>query len=101
MPERGFLVYCDETLLECIVRIVQKTRDHKDLTAGVSPRGALMLLAACRARAFVDARDYVIDQDLLDVASAVLSHRVMPYSTDMNCTGLIDEVVRSELEKLH
>ena len=94
-------VFCDDTLLKCMVRIARKTREHKDLTAGVSPRGALMLLAACRSSAFIDGRDYVVDQDILDVASAVLAHRIMPYSTDLDCAGLINKVVRDEIEKLH
>ena len=94
-------VFCDESLMKAVVRIVQTTRSHKDLAGGLSPRAALMLLRACRSLAFVQHREYVTDQDMIDIAPAVLAHRIMPRSTDLDSGQFINEVVRHELGLLH
>ena len=93
-------VFCSDELLKTAVRIVQHSRQHRELTAGVSPRGGLMLIRACKALAYVDQRDYVIDQDLIDIGPAVLAHRIMPGSADLNCSEIIDKVVRYEVAPL-
>jgi len=94
-------VYCDDSLMKSVIRIAGETRTHPGLTAGVSPRGGLMLISACRALAFIRGRSCVIDQDLIDLAPAVLSHRVVPVSGDTDCIALLNEVVRREVENLH
>ena len=49
-------VFCDESLMRAIVKICSSTRESAELQAGVSPRGGLMLLAACRGLALVSGR---------------------------------------------
>ena len=98
---RASEVYCDDTLMKAAVRIVQQTRRHKRLTAGVSPRGALMLIRACRSYAFVEKRNYVTDQDMIEIAPYVLAHRIIPVSPETDCMELIEELVRRELKILH
>jgi len=44
-------IYCDTTLKDYCVRIVRRTRDHRDVSLGSSPRGTLGLLHAGQARA--------------------------------------------------
>ncbi len=93
-------VYCDDKLVRAIVRILQTTREHRDLRAGVSSRGGLMLLKAAKALAFTQRRDFVNDQDLIDISSAVLSHRVLPLAPDTDCSVLMEKVVRHELSRI-
>jgi MoxR-like ATPase len=70
-------VFCDPTLKEYCVRLVQRTREHPDVALGASPRGTLGLLHAGQARAAIAGRNYVLPDDIKDVAPHVLTHRVM------------------------
>jgi MoxR-like ATPase len=70
-------VYCDTTLKDYCVRIVRRTRDHRDVSLGSSPRGTLGLLHAGQARAALAGRDFVLPDDIKDIAANVLEHRVM------------------------
>lgn len=47
------------------------------IKAGASPRGSIALLRAAMARAFLQQRDYVIPQDIIDLAPDVLRHRLL------------------------
>lgn len=64
-------------LEEYIVAIAAATRTMTELRLGVSPRGSLALLRAARAAAAVRGRDYVIPDDVKDMAPIVLAHRVI------------------------
>ena len=59
------------------VRLVRATRDSADLAAGASPRAAVLLANAARARAALDARDYVLPDDVKALAASVLRHRLL------------------------
>lgn len=69
-------VFLDDRLSRCAVDVAASLRDHPGVILGVSPRGALMLTAAARSLALVRGRDYVIDQDLVDLAADVYAHRL-------------------------
>ncbi|MEI6640490.1 MAG: MoxR family ATPase [Novosphingobium sp.] len=66
-----------ETVVDYIVRLVRATRESADLAAGASPRAAVVLAGAARARAALDGRDYVIPDDVKALAIAVLRHRML------------------------
>jgi len=66
-----------ETVVDYIVRLVRATRESADLAAGASPRAAVVLAGASRARAALDGRDYVIPDDVKALAIAVLRHRML------------------------
>jgi MoxR-like ATPase len=56
---------------------VRATRDHPALQFGASPRAANMLAAAARTRAAIEGRDYVIPDDVKDLAAPGLRHRLV------------------------
>ena len=62
--------------IDYVVRLVRATRDHADLSTGASPRAAVLLANAARARAALDGRDYVVPDDIKQLATAVLRHRL-------------------------
>ena len=70
-------VAMSETVVDYIVRLVRATRESADLAAGASPRAAVVLAGAARARAALDGRDYVIPDDVKALAIAVLRHRML------------------------
>jgi MoxR-like ATPase len=63
---------------EYIIALCAATRTAPELRLGASPRAALQLLRASRARAALDGRDYVIPDDIQALAAPVLAHRVLP-----------------------
>jgi MoxR-like ATPase len=66
-----------DTVVDYVVRLVRATRESADLVAGASPRAAVLLAGAARARAALDGRDYVIPDDVKALATAVLRHRML------------------------
>ena len=70
-------IYVDRVVREYIVSIVEATRQHRDVSLGASPRASLGLFRAGRALALVQDRDYVIPDDVKDLAPAVTAHRII------------------------
>lgn len=70
-------VRVEPTVARYIVEIVNQTRHEPRLKLGVSPRGSLMLFRAAQAAAFSKGRNYVLPDDVQELASYVLPHRVI------------------------
>jgi MoxR-like ATPase len=66
-----------EPVADYVVRLVRATRDSADLSCGASPRAAVLLANAARARAAIQGRDYVLPDDVKALAPAVLRHRLL------------------------
>ncbi|WP_443111163.1 AAA family ATPase [Altererythrobacter sp. C41] len=64
-------------IVDYVVRLVRATRESTDLSSGASPRAAVLLANAARARAALEGRDYVIPDDVKALATAVLRHRLV------------------------
>ncbi|MFY7745237.1 MAG: AAA family ATPase [Erythrobacter sp.] len=65
-----------EDITRYVVRLIRATRDHAELTVGASPRAAVLLASAARARAALEGRGYVIPDDVKALAVPVLRHRL-------------------------
>lgn len=70
-------VFVDEKILKYIADIVRATRNHEMVEIGSSPRGGLALLKMARAFALLDGRNYVIPDDVKNVAVECIAHRIM------------------------
>ncbi|MCB2076832.1 MAG: MoxR family ATPase [Novosphingobium sp.] len=66
-----------ESVTDYVVRLVRATRESPDLSCGASPRAAVVLAGAARARAALDGRDYVVPDDVKALSTAVLRHRLL------------------------
>lgn len=66
-----------DSVVDYVVRLVRATRESADLASGASPRAAVLLANAARARAALDGRDYVLPNDVKALAGAVLRHRLL------------------------
>lgn len=60
-----------------ILNIVTETRTHRNVELGCSPRASLNLMKGCQALAAITGRDYVIAEDVKELAVPVLSHRLI------------------------
>jgi MoxR-like ATPase len=67
----------EESVSNYMLSIVEATRAHPQLRLGVSTRGMLLYARIARARAIAQGRDYVIPEDVKELAGAVLAHRVL------------------------
>ncbi len=64
-------------VLDYVVSLVEATRAHESLEVGASPRGALALTRAARARAAIDGRTFATPSDVKSLAGPVLAHRLV------------------------
>lgn len=70
-------VFVSDDILNYIVRIVELTRQHSDVTLGVSPRGSQALLKAAQVCAILQGRDFVTPDDIKKIVKPVLGHRII------------------------
>ncbi|MBN2253605.1 MAG: MoxR family ATPase [Kosmotogaceae bacterium] len=70
-------ILVEDSLLGYIVSIVNETRKHREIQLGASPRGSIALMETARALAGLRGRSFVIPDDVKEVASDVLSHRII------------------------
>jgi len=90
-------VRVEEGLFEYLVRLARATRQSPALSLGASPRAIVMLMQAAKATAAMDARDYVIPDDVKSAALPVLRHRVI-LKPEAELEGLnADQIIRDVL----
>ena len=70
-------VHVDDQIYDYIARLAEVTRTHPLLKLGISPRGALALCRTGKARAFAEGRDFVVPEDVTQMAEYVFAHRLM------------------------
>ncbi len=67
----------DDKISDYILDLLAATRNHEQITVGASPRAGIALYHAAQALARVEGREYVIPDDVKQLAPAVLSHRLL------------------------
>jgi MoxR-like ATPase len=70
-------VTVEESVGRYCVMLVRATREHRTVMVGASPRGALALMQAARARALLRGREFVVPEDVKAVAVPALAHRLV------------------------
>lgn len=70
-------VRVDDSLLDYLMAITTETRKNEKIRLGASTRGAQFLLKAAKANAYYEGRDYVVPEDIKDLATTVLGHRLI------------------------
>ena len=66
-----------DAILDYITHLTMASRVHEAVEIGISPRGALFLDRAAKAKAYIDGRDYVTGPDVQAVFKDVCAHRVL------------------------
>ena len=85
-------VRCDRELVAFVVELANRTRTSPDVIQGVSTRGAQALHRACRARAFVRGRDFVVPDDIRALAVAAWAHRITT-RTGTSADALLQDIL--------
>ncbi len=70
-------VYVDDAIKRYIVTITESTREHPDVALGSSPRGSLAQYRAAQALALIRGRDFVLPDDVKELAVPMLGHRII------------------------
>ena len=89
-------VHIEDQLMQYIVEVVNKTRNHPSLYLGASPRTSLNILKAGKAFAAVQGRDFVIPEDIKAVMMPVFLHRIY-LSPEKEMEGVTEAQVISEI----
>ncbi len=88
-------VFISEEVGDFIRSIAYETRMDSSVVLGVSTRGAVYLAQASRALAYIRGRDFVVPEDVIELAPYVLSHRLI---TREDVNG--EEVIRKILSRI-
>jgi MoxR-like ATPase len=89
-----------DPVLDYVARIAEATRGSTDMLLGASPRAAVHLLRAAKAAAAIDGRDFVVPDDVKELALAALRHRVV-LKAEAEIEGLdADGAIRRVLSRL-
>lgn len=90
--------YIADSVYTYTARLAEATRAHSYVRLGLSPRGALALCRAAKARAFLRGRDYVIPDDVAAVFPDVAGHRLVPDTRarlhDMTAEQILQEILQ-------
>lgn len=77
MQQETRTVRVENSVRQYIVNICRVTRAHADVMLGASPRATMALYRTCQARAAINGRDFVIPDDVKEMAPPVLTHRLV------------------------
>ena len=93
-------VHVVESVRKYILNIIHATRDHPALSLGASPRASLALYRAGQAYAALLGRDFVIPDDIKNMAVACLAHRLMLKPENTLSGETTAEVIKELLKKI-
>jgi MoxR-like ATPase len=92
-------IHVDDDVLGYVTDIVQSTRAQRQVEVGASPRGSLAIFKLARARAVFHSRDYVIPDDVKEVAASALVHRMImkaeSWVKGVNPRVVVDEILKT------
>jgi MoxR-like ATPase len=94
------VVEVEDKLLDYVLALVQRTRQHPDLALGASPRAAVAWLQTSKAHAWLAGRKYATPDDVKAVAPPLLRHRLI-LKPEAQLDGLqIEAVIASLLNQV-
>ena len=92
-------VHVNPEILNYIVTLINKTRNHPDLILGASPRASLAITSISKAAAYLQGRDYVLPNDITPLFTDTLAHRLVlrPGAENENKTAakILNEIIAS------
>lgn len=92
-------VYIHDELLVAIRNIIAHTRTHLEVLLGASTRSGIAFIQCVKAYAYVNGRDYVIEEDIASLTKPVLHHRLIYKHHDAS-KQVLDQIIKKEMERL-
>lgn len=93
-------VEVEDKLLDYVLALVQRTRQHPDLVLGASPRAAVAWLQTSKAYAWLAGRNYATPDDVKAIAFPLLRHRLILKPEAQLDNLMIDAVINSLLSQV-
>jgi len=109
LQKRAYQVYVDPALIEYAIRVVNATRQPKDvglkeleryIMFGASPRASINLILTAKALAFVRGRAYALPDDVVDMALDVLRHRIVLSYEALSENITSDALIKKILDRI-
>ena len=76
LQEESRKVHINSKIVDYMIQLVHRTRNHSEIELGISPRGTVALFRASQALAMVDGRKFVLPDDVKRVVPPVFGHRI-------------------------
>ncbi|MBR4174894.1 MAG: MoxR family ATPase [Lachnospiraceae bacterium] len=95
---QAVMVKVSDSIISYITDIAAQSRVRNDVASGISPRGALALMNTARVLALFRGRDYVVPEDVKELAVPVLAHRlIMPhrFGDENHAQRAIEEILQT------
>ncbi len=94
-------IYVKDDIVNYVVKILNKTREGKNLLFGSSPRAGKHLISASRALAFIEGRSFVLPDDIKRLAKPVLAHKLIPkHSLNENNRTFVEQIIDEIISKV-
>jgi MoxR-like ATPase len=96
-------VRVEDSLIDYSLAIVERTRNHEQLSLGVSPRGSLMLYHAAQAMAFLEGRNYCIPDDFKRLTVPTFAHRLIisaRYTSTLKRAEQSEQILREVVDSI-
>lgn len=92
-------VFVHEEIIKAVSTIVRGTRVHEGISLGASTRSGIIFLKCLKANALVNGRTFVIEDDIQEIAVAVLDHRLIYKNKEAKQTAL-KQIITKEMDRL-
>jgi MoxR-like ATPase len=92
-------VRVDDSLNDYILSLAEATRNHPEIYLGASTRAALSLYRAAQAGALMAGRDYVVPDDIKELAPWVLTHRLLAKNFRQGGRADVAETILADILK--
>jgi MoxR-like ATPase len=103
LQQEASAVRVEDSLIDYSLQIVERTRQHEQLSLGVSPRGSLMLYHAAQAMALLEGRNYCIPDDFKKLVIPTFAHRLVisaRYASTLKRAEQSEQILREVVESV-
>ena len=100
LQEEAERIFVHPEIVKSVANIVRGTRQHADITLGASTRSGIAFLKCLKAFALVRGRSFVLEDDVQQIAKAVLDHRLI-YRTKEGKQKAFDQLLQQEMQRLN
>jgi MoxR-like ATPase len=99
LQEEAEKVFVHDEIVKAVSNIVRATRSFEGISLGASTRSGITFLKCLKANALVNGRSFVIEDDVKEIAVAVLDHRLM-YKNKEAKQNSLQQIIAKEIERL-
>jgi MoxR-like ATPase len=100
LQEESHKIHIDDSVVDYMIQIVNRTREHPEIELGISPRGTAALFRAAQSLAMVEGRSFVLPDDIKRLAHPVFEHRLVLVRTGGRARGETKTVLAEIIDQI-